>query len=681
MKQTHFLITALILAAILCTSSAMGDDTILETLVVTARGIEKPVSQTPGGVGTVDEESLFEISPTGAADAMAHIPGVEKSLDSPWGADIAIRGLNRNRVAVLVNGFRVNTATDINGRLGFVNPSDIQRIEVLKGPVSELYGSGTIGGVINIITKKGDFSQSPGWEGSLSGTYVSNPKGADCHGDVTYSSPEQWMYASAGYRDRDSYKAGDGEDIPNSQFRDRSGILDMAKQWNPQNATELQAHFAEARNVGIPGQGTSLPVGPDVTYPRTGSALLSLSHSLSVQGPLLQKSKLDLYYQEIQRRVRIDNFPGGPVQEMAPGADHQTWGLKWFNTLTPGNHTLVTGLDIWQWKIDNTERIRHFVNGQTGVDSSLGNVSQLSAGVFAEDDWPLSDHFTLNIGARFDYIRAKSDDLYNWIIPPSDTVVPALKREGEDQSDPSWSAHAGLTWKIDPVWSMTFLTSSGYRSPDLMDRFKYISLSSGASLYGNPDLDPERSLFFEYGLHAKTPELRFSTSLYANFLKDLITEQIVSDTVLQMENVDEARIMGAEAEAEWFFHPRWSLYGNLAYTCGKNTSEDEYLSSIPPLSGLLGCRYDADDKFWASVETQWAAAQHDVPDNTESSDVWAIVNLRAGYRFPLAQTRHDLMIGINNLFDRDYRNYLSTSRGIELKEPGFALLVNWRMAF
>ncbi|MEZ4526957.1 MAG: Plug domain-containing protein [Desulfobacterales bacterium] len=58
---------------------------------------------------------------------MAHIPGVEKSLDSPWGADIAIRGLNRNRVAVLLNGFRVNTATDINGRLGLVNPSDIQR--------------------------------------------------------------------------------------------------------------------------------------------------------------------------------------------------------------------------------------------------------------------------------------------------------------------------------------------------------------------------------------------------------------------------------------------------------------------------------------------------------------------------------------------------------------------------
>ena len=165
--------------------------------------------------------------------------------------------------------------------------------------------------------------------------------------------------------------------------------------------------------------------------------------------------------------------------------------------------------------------------------------------------------------------RASSDDLYGWIDPPSPAITPTLKRGGGDETDSSWSVHLGITWTLAPAWSMTFITASGYRAPDLMDRFKYINLGGDVSLFGNPDLDPERSLFFEYGIHAGTQALRFSAGAYANFLKDLIAENIVSDTLVQMENVDKARIMGAELDLEWFFHPNGSLYGNLACAYGR----------------------------------------------------------------------------------------------------------------
>ena len=552
---------------------------------------------------------------------------------------------------------------------------------MLKGPVSELYGSGSLGGVVNILTKKGGFSRAPWWNSALSGACDSNPRGLDGHGAVTFNSPDTWVHASAGYRDHDSYTAGNGGEIPNSQYRDASASLGTGIRWNPKNTTELQAQYLEARNVGIPGLGTSLPTGPDVTYPRTSRALAGLTHTLTPEGSLLRESTLNLYYQNVQRRVRIDNFPSGPVLETDPGADHDTWGMKWLNIIAPDRHTLVTGLDIWQWEIHDTERTRIFANGQTGVDSSLGNVSQLSAGLFAEDDWSVSDGLTLNLGARFDGIRSESDDLYDWIVPPSTAITPALKREGGEQTDPSRSAHLGLTWNPAPACAMTFLASSGYRAPDLMDRFKYINLGGGVSLYGNPELDPERSIFLEYGLHANTETLRLSASAYADFLKDLITEQIVTDTSIRMENVDKARITGMELDLEWMFHVNGSLYGNLAYADGRNTSAGESLPSIPPLNGLLGIRYNGSNGFWAGLETQWAAAQHDVPPGTAPGEAWATLNLRAGYRFPMARTRHDIVIGIDNLLDKDYRNYLSASRGIELKEPGIGGRVTWQVGF
>ena len=200
-------------------------------------------------------------------------------------------------------------------------------------------------------------------------------------------------------------------------------------------------------------------------------------------------------------------------------------------------------------------------------------------------------------------------------------------------------------------------------------------------LYGNPDLDPERSLYFEYGLHFTGPKLRFSAAVYADYLTDLITETVVSDTVHTMENVDEAEIYGAEGEVEWRFLPGWSGYATLAYAHGRNTTAHEPLAFIPPLNGLVGTRYDVGTGCWGSVEMEWAARQDDVPSGGMESGSWETMNLRAGCRFPWGHIRHELMVGVDNLFDRSFRNYLSTSRDIELKEPGICFLASWRMIF
>ena len=157
----------LVLAGFLQAIAAYGEGPsafmpVMDPVVVIARGREQPASATPGGVASVYSQEIFSIKPAGISEMASQIPGAYASPDSLWGADINIRGLGRNRIVVLIDGCRVNTATDINAQLGLIDPMDIERIEVLKGPVSALYGSGVLGGVINIITKKGRVCQCPG---------------------------------------------------------------------------------------------------------------------------------------------------------------------------------------------------------------------------------------------------------------------------------------------------------------------------------------------------------------------------------------------------------------------------------------------------------------------------------------------------------------------------------------
>ena len=652
----------------------------IEPVTVTARGNESPVSETPGGIGIVTEEELFMTQPNGIADAARRISGVEKSSDSPWGSEINIRGLGRDAVILLVDGCRVNTATDINARFGLVAPADIERIEVLKGPISALYGTGSTGGVVNVITKKGRMTPVPQYHAEGRVAVGDNPSGSEEYFNLSYGNQQGWAYASASYRDKGSYTAGDGAHIDNSQFRDYQGKIYAGYQWNDRNVSEFRVLRMEGRDIGIPGKGLSLPEGPRATYPRVGHTLINALHTLSPDSTHWKESTLSIYFDEIERRVLLYEFPAGPVSEIRPSADHRTWGGRWQNLLEAADHTLVTGVGGWSWRVKNTGRIRKFTNGTQGFDSALGDVQQLCAGLYAEDTWRMAPTWALNAGGRWDYLEAESNDLYNWTEPPIRTTPIVLKRQARTDSDSAWNAHLGLTWNWRADWTMTLIGASSYRAPDLMERYKYINLGGGVELYGNPDLEPERSYFAEYRLHYSGCSLVWSAGMFANCLENLITEEQVTPTARRMANVDEAVISGIESDLEYHPFDNVVLYANATWLSGRNVTEDDDLAFIPPLHGLVGACWQSAQGITGQAEVEWAAEQNQVPDGTLDTPAWATINLRLGYRFIHNGVSHEFMFGVDNLLDEKYRNALSTSRGMDLEEPGIGFLAVWNIA-
>ena len=273
-------------AAILLTlsNSALAqdvvDNTVMDDVVVSARGVKSTLTQTPGGIGVVEKEEIALQPNESIADAIARIPGLSKTADSPWGSAINIRGLSGASVIILVDGVRLNTATEINARLAYINPMDVERIEVLKGPISALYGSGSIGGVVNIITKKATYSAGSKTSGEVIGRVTSNGSGNDTYFRVAQSDKDAWLQVSGATRNHNSYEGGNSKDIANSQYEDVYVRLAGGLKINSQLQTQLQITHLDAKDVGIPGGSSTMPQTAPITYPDTKKYADQSGHEL-----------------------------------------------------------------------------------------------------------------------------------------------------------------------------------------------------------------------------------------------------------------------------------------------------------------------------------------------------------------------------------------------------------------
>ncbi len=651
---------------------ALFAETNIQKIVVSARGYAAPISKTPGGISVVENRAIFEEQPISVPNLGKNCSGVWKNSDGAWGSDINIRGLSRDSVVVLIDGARVESANAINARLGLIDPSTIERVEILKGPVSALYGSGSIGGVVNIITKEKKFQPLEKSGFGFSNVWKSNPDGFAISGWGSWANSNNYLYAAQTFRDFDSYKDGNGDTMQNSQFRDRQTTVKTGHRINEAHTLEAQVQYYEGENIGVPAGGSQLPAGGQwVTYPVTRRGLIDLTHTWLPNIGNWEESEFKVYYHFNDRRAVIDHFPAG-LKEIRAGADHNTLGGRWKNRFQIGDHTLVAGADIWR-RTYKGYREKEFLSGTVVADKPLPDSSFLSVGGFAEDSWAVSDRLTLNFGARAD-----------WIEVHNDKTVSTVSWDETTENDVSWSAHLGATYALSENLSAKGIVARGYRAATLEERFSNINLAGGGTLFGDTSLDPEESLFTEWSLDWESERLSASVSAFYNKLNNMIiVEDIGAGPDRHYANVSKAEIFGIETEADWRFSNHWKLFGNLSYLNGRDKGTGDDLPNIAPLGGLLGLRGEYPNGLWGTLETEFAAKQDQTPSGTDEAGAWQVVNLRLGYDFETARAKHTVTLGVENLFDEQYNNYLSTDRSgsIVLHEPGRSFSAAWKTEF
>lgn len=537
-----------------------------ETLTVTATGNARSTFEAPMMVSVIDTSAPEKQTASSAADLLRSVPGIMISgTGRTNGQDINMRGYDRRGVLVLVDGVRQGTDT---GHLNstFLDPVLIKRIEVVRGPSAQLYGSGALGGVISYDTVD---AKDLLMEGQNSGFRVF---GMGATGDHSLG-----MGASAfgrtdnldglvawSSRDRGDLKQSDGSTAPNDE-----AINNMLAKgtWQMDEAQSLSGSFRYYNNKA------QEPKNPQEIEPSTSSNPMvdrstiqrdaQLAYKIAPQGNDWLNADAKVYWSEARINAQnLDNTNEYREQTTKGGKVENRTRL--FSDSFASN-LLTYGGEYYRQEQSPSGAATGFPDAK--IDFSSG---------WLQDEITLRDlPVTLLGGTRYDNYRGSSDGY-------------------DDVNTDKWSSRAGMT--VSPTdWLMLFGSyAQAFRAPTMGEMYndeKHFSIGSFYTNYWvpNPNLRPETNETQEYGfglrfdnLMLSNDALEFKASYFDTKAEDYIstTVDFAARTTMSY-NVPNAKIWGWDVMTK-YTADLFSL--DVAYnrTRGKDTDTGEYISSINP---------------------------------------------------------------------------------------------------
>ena len=675
----------------------------LKEVIVTSTRYEKNIKDIPYAVTILDEKKLQRSSSVTISDMLGEQPGISLLRDGIWGTEISIRGLSRANVLTLIDGSRVETSTDLSARLSMIDLYNIERIEVIKGGVSSLYGTGATGGIINIIFKSGNYESDFNTKADYSAG-LNSVNNLFTNGLNLFLSDENWILNFSGsYRKAGNTKTPSGK-LSNSQFEDNS--LSSTLRFRPLQNHEIKLNVQrfKAWNVGIPGAAPLFPSSAIVTYPQEERLLYSADYKINNLTKELIKLNAKYFYQFISRDVQnlpgiVQIVPGNngqpsrrvSVLSIDPGAEHRVHGFQNQADLVFNNHYLIAGVDFWKRNYNGTRVRNQKIDLLSSTDSSvisttlkstyekpLPNANFYSTGLYIQDDIKVNEYFKVMLGGRYDFIWLDNEKTLNPLYEINNGVInnspPDQKTiwEAKSAENKSYNFNLGLVYTLNDYSDLSFSAANSFRSPSLEERYQYIDLGSLIRV-GDPNLQPENGYFFNAAYKFYEDKINLNADIFYNTLSNLVSEipgiYENRDALIKV-NIDKARIYGFEFSAEYTLTKLVQLYNTFSYVRGINPKDDSNLPQIAPANGIAGVRFNP--YKWLSTELSAVgfAAQSKITAGEKETPGYVYFNL--GFVFSdleIGIAKIQLILGIENMFDREYRNHLSTNRGLIVSEP------------
>ncbi len=700
-------------------------DTIkLGEIVVSSLRIDRKLRELPASLSVVRSADYQKQSAITLSNVLNSEPGINMGGDGVWATNVNIRGLGEERMVILIDGNRVETATDLTASLSMIDINDIERVEVIKGAQSSLYGSGAVGGIVNIITKEGRFALKPYVSGDIISGFASVNKLFSNHAALNAGSKKWYFDLSGTYAKADDIRTPEGI-LPNSQFTTNNFMAKVGIKPLESHLFKVQYQRNWSKDVGIPG-GSAFPGPAEATYTDIGRNLFSASYEITDISDKLASLKLSYFNQYILRDVSLipntvteTTLANGNVQRTTPelftpvgkhltnGAQLQSiWNL-------PGSNTLIAGIDVWGRKL-STERTKYIrvdvinpsneiiktnnmVRGETPIPES----SFTSAGLFLQNESHLlNNRLTLITGGRLDGVVVKNEagfDVDYLIVNGVRNDAPPTQRttftKGSEKSI-SWSANAGFLYKLGKRTDISLNLARSFRAPSLEERFKYIDLGNYVRL-GDPELKPESGYSADLGVRVWKQRFTFQSSIFINRISNMIVESpgefiytLTSDSqpdtipALINSNVSRALLYGFDFKADYNFRKDWVYFISGAWVRGKNTEANENLPLIPPANIRTGLRYTNTKLGSAEVSVKAAAKQAETAPGEKATNGYCRLDISLNTcKIDLKIADMQFFFGIDNLTNTSYSNHLSTNRGNISIEPGRNVFVRMKLSF
>ncbi len=660
--------------------SAYAADLQLDDTVVTARGYASDSFDTPQAINVIKPQATSQ-GPAG--NLLRGQPGMALQSDGAWGQNPVLRGLKRESVVVMVDGIRVNSAQPQGALASFLDLGLLDRAEVVKGPGSVLYGSGAMGGVVNLLTPEPRFTEQAELGGRFGASASSVDYGYSGALLLQGSNAAQGFVVGLAGRDIGNYKSPNGRE-KNTGYESDTLLLkyqhklaeDYVLRVNLQRHNDENVWYpGSARTGGQPGGAGLPPALGKVTIhsPKQHREL----YALGLDAPLLGGTlSTDVYRQEVHREIRaysanLDrNYVRNDVSFITHGLRSQ------WNGALNDTHWLTAGVEGWKMTGDPERYMNNnppfFNNNMRNDPFKDGEVS--SVGIFVQDEFSIASTL-FTAGLRYDHSQGDAK------VKGSG---PAAKTSGLSNSDNNVSWSLGAVQPLTDTLNLYANIGQAYRAPDLRERFEDSARGDGYYHVGNPQLDPERSSSVELGLKGRDGLQAFQLAAFYTRIDDFIAGRVTGANhpqnglaIKQTENLSKVIIYGFEGNLKV---PVSVVVVDAGFTWmrGKNKQDDEALYQMPANELRLGVGQPAERGFsWhtglRAVAKQDRIAQRFSNGSEDKTDGFIIADARVGYGFGamagLKSSHVDLQL--SNLTNKKYHEHLTDGiSGQELKAAG-----------
>jgi hemoglobin/transferrin/lactoferrin receptor protein len=674
-------------------------NTSIEEIVVTGTRIKKKPRFHPGSLSVISDHDIQRSMVDGAAELLADVPGVQISDAGQAGSKrLRIRGEESRRIAVLIDNQEVTDHREVGVPLT-LDPQMIERVEVVRGASSVLYGSKAIGGVVNFITKKG------GYHALQTTTSLSYNDATDGQSEFVsvYGAVNDVDYRfSATSAKNDNRQTSAGE-IENTRSNSESVSFYSGFSLSEQQRLELNYvnHKSDAEVFVEQQIRTEFPlIDFSVDVPRRDREKLGLLYQFDDINEYLTKIEFNAYRQISDRQFNTfpTTFTPTPLMSVLVSAAIYTdstlttdGALLQSDWRLPADNTLIAGVqylfdDMEQDRLSITEVTRtipsHPMSPAPPVQSvnrlqSFSEATMQTLAAFVQDEWSPRENLILTLGARQYWVDAELDDATQTDLP-SDSV--------EDQQ--LVVAFSALyTGQDNFVWR--FNTSQGYVYPSLL---QMATGAYGGSSFINPNgnLAPETSDNIELGMRYFQPRwLLDLTAFYSeseNYIDHVpctLSDNCVnfsrSDRIYQ--NVGESTNRGLELMLEYEI-PESAIqpYLSLSWMERENQYDDFSTKKTgwPEWSARVGTRYQqmlGGHLYWLDTFVRNQSGADELTPNGQDRELkensgWATINLSCGVSIGDKQ-QYKAAIHFMNMADRTYReateNVVAPERHVRLK--------------
>jgi outer membrane receptor protein involved in Fe transport len=639
----------------------------LSDVVISAGLYEQPLDKLTKPADLISYREIVDNMKSNLPDVLNKTPGFTQVWE--YHSPIILRGLHSNRLIIMKDGNR-RIGTFPGGYFGQdLNIYDSQKIEIIKGPGSVIYGSGAISGIINMISAEpfGDNKNSV----QLNSGYGSNNHEFLELLKVCHKGEKFGISLSGKYRKTDEMVYGDGEVAENSDVEDRDFSINTGYKFSDAHKVILNANY----HYGDWGKPRGFN-GPTKRFTQVRNEEENLHTDIVYSyhsKRFVESVNVNMYYDNGWRdyyQYKYSTVSGALSALDLVHYKNQYGGGRIYTVLNLSQtNKVTTGMDGYWFRLDSPSEIFNFYYDTHGEIRGSKNAGQQNFGLFVNDEWKIGQKWQVVSGIRYDAVTVMEGE--------------DEESDGRIEKRDAFSGNAGLVYSPNGATHLSLNVGRAFRMPTAEDLFMR-EVSCKGIKEGNPDLKPEYSWNFDVGLRGSVfqQKLQYDIALFYNILDDFIIEAPAQsqDVDFTLTNTD-AKLMGGELSAAYQFNnvlrPSNSLLLGVgaAYVYGVDLSEggNSPLFGIPPfkLNVELNYRGLVNQKwitgYFVKFDSEYAAAQNriaPIPEGTEGgpwgyvpSDPHTVFNLAVGLNSNSLPGYPKLRLIVANIFDASYQPF------------------------